>query len=103
MQEMSKATKRRYQDPAYHLHFFAGNGLDIGGGDDPLGRWCHAFARMKSCRTWDKADGDASWLDGIEKAVRGHLDEIRALLAAAGTVEEDATPPLDGPHDGELF
>lgn len=65
MNEMSKATKRRYNDPAYHLHFFAGEGLDIGGGDDPLGRWRHAFARMKSCRTWDKADGDAQELNGV--------------------------------------
>lgn len=68
MQEMSKATKRRYNDPAYHLWFYSGDGLDVGGGDDPLGRWCHAFARMTSCRTWDKADGDAAWLDGIGKA-----------------------------------
>ncbi len=65
MQEMSKATKRRYQDPFYHLWAFAGHGLDIGGGDDPLGRWCHAFARMKSCRTWDKGDGDAQELKGV--------------------------------------
>lgn len=65
MNEMSKSTKRRYNDPAYHLHFFAGDGLDIGGGDDPLGRWVHAFARMKSCRTWDKADGDAQELIGV--------------------------------------
>lgn len=65
MQEMSKATKRRFQDPAYHLWYFSGDGLDIGGGDDPLGRWCHAFARMKSCRTWDKADGDAQELKGV--------------------------------------
>ncbi len=66
MQEMSKATKRRYQDPFYHLWAFAGHGLDIGGGDDPLGRWCHAFARMKSCRTWDKGDGDAQELKGVK-------------------------------------
>ena len=66
MNEMSKATKRRYQDPAYHLWYFSGVGLDIGGGDDPLGRWCHAFARMKSCRTWDKADGDAQELKGVK-------------------------------------
>lgn len=65
MQEMSKATKRRFQDPAYHLWYFSGHGLDIGGGDDPLGRWCHAFARMKSCRTWDKGDGDAQELKGV--------------------------------------
>lgn len=62
---MSKATKRRFQDPAYHLWYYNGDGLDIGGGDDPLGRWVHAFARMKSCRTWDKADGDAQELKGV--------------------------------------
>lgn len=65
MQEMSKATKRRYNDPAFHLWYFAGEGMDIGGGDDPLGRWVHAFARMKSCRTWDKQHGDAEELKGV--------------------------------------
>lgn len=65
MLEMSKAVKRRHSDPAFHLWYFAGDGIDIGGGDDPLGRWCHAFARMKSCRTWDLADGDAQELKGV--------------------------------------
>jgi len=65
MNEMSKAVKRRYNDPAYHLWFLAGDGIDIGGGDDPLSRWVHAFARMKSCRVWDKADGDAEKLEGV--------------------------------------
>ena len=51
-------------------------------------------ANLTAARTGIDAAGDA--LDGIEKAVRGHLDEIRALLAAAGTVEEDTASSPDG-------
>lgn len=48
-------------------------------------------------------DAAGEVLDGIEKAVRSHLDEIRALLAVAGTADEDAASPVDGPQSGELF
>jgi SAM-dependent methyltransferase len=65
VQEMSKATKRRYQDPAYHLSFFRGHGLDIGAGDDPLARWVGQFARLESVRSWDVKDGDATMLAGV--------------------------------------
>lgn len=65
MNECSKAVKRRFNDPAFHLHFYRGHGIDIGGGDDPLGRYVGHFARMESCRTWDLADGDAQELEGV--------------------------------------
>jgi len=64
--EQSKAAKRRYYDGAYHLRYFAGHGLDVGGGNDPLGNYCKHFARMLSCRNWDLKDGDAQLLIGVE-------------------------------------
>lgn len=79
MNEMSKAVKRRFHDPLFHLHAFAGDGIDVGGGDDPLGRWCHAFARMKSCRTWDKGDGDAQELKGVPDAAYDFLASSHCL------------------------
>ncbi len=50
-------------------------------------------------------EGAKGVLDGVEKAVRGHLDEIRILLAAGGEDEsEPATEPLgDSGGDDGLF
>ena len=56
---------------------------------------------LTAARTGIDAAGDA--LDGIEKAVRGHLDEIRALLAAAGAVADDEPAEPATAQDGELF
>ena len=63
--EQSKAAKRRFADGAFHLRYFAGHGLDVGGKPDPLGRYVGAFARLQSCRTWDLEDGDAQFLAGV--------------------------------------
>ena len=63
--EQSKAAKRRFGDGAFHLRYFAGHGLDIGGKPDPLGLYVGAFARLLSCRTWDLDDGDAQFLAGV--------------------------------------
>lgn len=60
--EQSKAAKRRFADGAFHLRYFAGHGLDVGGKPDPLGKYVGAFARLLSCRTWDLDDGTpSSW------------------------------------------
>ena len=66
--EQSKAAKRRFADGAFHLRYFAGHGLDVGGKPDPLGRYVGAFARLLSCRTWDLEDGDAQFLAGVPDA-----------------------------------
>jgi len=66
--EQSKAAKRRFADGAFHLRYFAGHGLDVGGKPDPLGRYVGAFARLLSCRTWDLEDGDAQFLAGVPHA-----------------------------------
>lgn len=63
--EQSKAAKRRFNIGPFHTRFFAGEGIDVGGGPDPLGQYAGLFARMRSCRTWDKEDGDAMLLDGV--------------------------------------
>ena len=42
-----------------------GDGIDIGAGDDSLGRYQQMFPAMRSCRAWDLADGDAQFLAGV--------------------------------------
>jgi len=48
-----------------YARYFAGRGIDIGSGDDPLGRWQSLFPLMTECRAWDLPDGDAQTLPGI--------------------------------------
>jgi len=67
MNETSKAVIRRMHDPAFALTYFAGNGIDIGSGNDALGNYCEFFPRMINCLSWDRADGDAQELPDVEK------------------------------------
>ena len=73
--EQSKAAKRRYSDGAFHQRYFVGHGIDVGGKPDPLSRYVGAFARMRSCRTWDVEDGDAQHLLGVPD---GSLDFLHS-------------------------
>jgi len=63
--EQTKAAKRRFNEGVFHLRYFAGHGMDIGGKPDPLGKYVKFFSRMQSCRTWDIEDGDAQFLAGV--------------------------------------
>lgn len=74
MHETSKAMIRRLYHPGFQ-QWFAGEGLDVGAGDDPLGAWAAAFPLMESCRAWDKKDGDAQTLPGIQA---GSLDFVHS-------------------------
>ena len=65
MWEQSKAAKRRYYDGAFHSRYFVGEGVDIGGGPDPLGQYVNIFPCIQSCRTWDLEDGDAQFMAGV--------------------------------------
>ena len=66
MKECSKSIMRRMREPNFSNRYFVGNGLDIGGGPDPLGLYIELFPRMKGIKVWDKNDGDAQTLEGIE-------------------------------------
>ncbi len=59
---------RRLHEPNFTNRYFSGSGLDIGGGSDPLGLYVELFPRLKGVRVWDKDDGDAQSLEGIEEA-----------------------------------
>ena len=46
MFEQSKAAKRRFDDGNFHNRYFIGKGIDIGCGDDNLGRLRHVFEHI---------------------------------------------------------
>ena len=90
MWEQSKAAKRRFYDGLFHIRYFVGKGIDIGGGPDPLGQYAGVFARMEEVRTWDFKDGDAQWMEGVpdneydfvhSSHCLEHLDEPKTALA----------------------
>lgn len=65
MNETSKASIRRKKDHQFVTKFFAGNGIDIGAGNDSLSQHLTKFPRIKSVRSWDICDGDAQYLNGV--------------------------------------
>lgn len=66
MKEQSKAARRRYNDGLFHARYFVGDGIDVGGGSDSLARYVGVFPGLRSVRTWDRVDGDAQLLQGID-------------------------------------
>src|SRR5215471_11876519 len=66
MKETSKSVMRRARDPAFVKHYFRGNGIDIGAGDDPLGAYAHVFPLMGNVEAWDQAQGDALRMRGVK-------------------------------------
>ena len=75
MKECSKSIMRRLRDPNFANRYFNGSGLDIGGAPDPLGLYVELFPRMRGVRTFDKDNGDAQVLDGIED---GSMDFVHS-------------------------
>lgn len=67
MNEMSKAVLRRQRDPRFALRYFVGHGIDIGCGQDPIGRYAYLFPAMTGCDAWDTiyGSGDAQRMDGV--------------------------------------
>ncbi|MDH4235670.1 MAG: class I SAM-dependent methyltransferase [Nitrospira sp.] len=66
MKECSKSIARRLSDPNFSHRYFVGQGLDIGGKPDPLALYTELFSKIEHVRTWDREDGDAQDLHGIE-------------------------------------
>ena len=65
MKECSKAIARRLREPNFINRYFVGDGLDIGGRQDPLALYRELFRGMRSVRTWDLEDGDGQLLHGV--------------------------------------
>ena len=66
MRELSKSIPRRQRDPNFITKYFVGSGVDIGGLHDPLSLYVELFPLITNVRIWDREDGDAQLLSGIE-------------------------------------
>ncbi|MAF47248.1 MAG: methyltransferase domain-containing protein [Rhodospirillales bacterium] len=87
MKECSKSIMRRLRDPNFANRYFAGSGLDIGGAPDPLGLYVELFPRMRGVRTFDREDGDAQALDGIEDGAMDFVHSSHCLEHMADPTE----------------
>jgi SAM-dependent methyltransferase len=65
VQEASKSLIRRSFDRRYLTRWFVGDGIDIGAGDDSLGKFASFFPLVGSVRAWDLQDGDAMQMNGV--------------------------------------
>jgi SAM-dependent methyltransferase len=68
MKETSKAVARRLRDPNFMARYFRGEGIDIGGGPDPLWLYRELFIGMGEVRVWDLEQGDAQFMAGVADA-----------------------------------
>ena len=66
MKELSKSIPRRQRNPNFITKYFVGNGIDIGGFPDPLSLYREFFPLIDDIKIWDKQDGDAQLLNGLE-------------------------------------
>jgi SAM-dependent methyltransferase len=66
MHETSKALIRRSHDKRFATRWLAGEGIDIGSGDDPLSECAPFLPMMGAVRSWDRPDGDAMLMEGVE-------------------------------------
>ena len=65
-QETSKARARRQRE-GYFERIFVGAGSDIGCGDDPV---------TADCVQWDRPQGDAQTLPGLDPALISKVEEL---------------------------
>lgn len=65
MNETSKALIRRLNDTRYANTYFRGSGIDIGSGNDSLGRYQQQFPLITGVRDWDLPDGDAQLMESV--------------------------------------
>src|SRR5437868_6738568 len=66
MHESSKSIFRKLADSRYATRYLVGHGVDIGSGPDELGHYGEFFPLMRSCRHWDRPDGDAELMSDVE-------------------------------------
>lgn len=78
MNETSKSIGRRLRDAGY-VRWLAGAGIDVGCGPDPLGFYRALFPLMREVVGWDRKQGDAQALPGIEPAAFDFLHSSHCL------------------------
>ncbi|KIM00665.1 SAM-dependent methyltransferase [Paramagnetospirillum magnetotacticum MS-1] len=68
MKETSKSIARRARQPDFITRIFVGQGLDIGGANDPLALYGEQFPGITGTKIWDVVDGDLQFLTGLADA-----------------------------------
>jgi len=63
--ETSKSVLRRLHDSRFASRYFVGNGIDIGCGNDSIGRYSDIFPLMRKVVAWDISDGDAQMMVSV--------------------------------------
>lgn len=61
----SISIQRRIADARFATRYFAGNGLDVGGGIDALSLYRELFPLITNIVVYDVADGDAQFLENV--------------------------------------
>jgi SAM-dependent methyltransferase len=65
MHESSKSIFHKLRDSRYATRYLVGDGIDIGAGEDGIQVYYEFFPLMRTCRAWDKPDGDAEVMEGV--------------------------------------
>lgn len=63
--ETSKSVLRRLHDSRFVTKYFVGEGIDIGCGQDCIGKYAELFPLMRDVKPWDANDGDAQKMSGV--------------------------------------
>ena len=64
--ETTKSRLRRLPDVRFVKRYFVGQGIDIGCGDDSLGKHKDVYTNIIDVKPWDLQDGDAQYMNGVE-------------------------------------
>lgn len=64
--ETTKSRLRRLSDDRFVNRYFVGDGIDIGCGDDSLGKYKNTYTGINEVKAWDLPDGDAQLMQGVE-------------------------------------
>jgi len=59
--------------------YFKGNGIDIGGGPDPLSLYVELFPLAESVYTWDIEDGDAQFMSSVKSCIYDFVHSSHCL------------------------
>lgn len=64
--ETTKSRLRRLSDDRFINQYFVGEGIDIGCGNDSLGKYKNTYTNISEVKAWDLPDGDAQLMLGVE-------------------------------------
>lgn len=79
MKECSKSIPRRLANSNFLGRYFKGHGIDIGGAPDPLSLYQELFPLIKTIRVWDRPDGDAQYLEGVDDEIYDFVHSSHCL------------------------